>query len=230
MSSIKMDLPQLKADSEKWMELEQECIDIVNNIDTQLENISLYALKTPILNEEFNKLRELYASIEKTLITNINAIKDFFAKQFTTYDNLGVDVADATSNVANEINVNADTSSNPVFKASNIANSATSSLGTNFNESSVSSNKLGAEGFVVTDNSLDDPLANVGKEVINHVDTDKTLTTNIHGLAEANNEAILNNGSTIVHPKMNEFSSNVYGSGVEIGNISNNSTSEVETN
>ena len=40
MATISMNIPQLKADSEKWIQLEEECLQIVNSINTQLENIS----------------------------------------------------------------------------------------------------------------------------------------------------------------------------------------------
>ena len=88
-----------------------------------------------MLKDNIDKLCSLYMAIENTLTRNINTINTFFAEQFANYDNLGTEMANATGSVSDSIgNVN---NVNPTLTNSNIANTVTQGLNSDFNSERV---------------------------------------------------------------------------------------------
>lgn len=220
MNKISMGIPQLKYDSTRWLQLENECIDIVNSIDYQLETISNEALRTPMLKKEFDKLRELYMQIEKTLTTNINTINSFFEQQFQNYDKLGFEMANATGTVGDSINVDASNVTGTIAgQETNIANQISENLGTNFDVNKAKNNKEAIENQTLIDNSLANPLENVGHEKINTGNKNREFNAVFDGLANSGNDELLNfNGNP--KTKMDIFD-NVNNNNIETEDVLN---------
>ena len=130
MTKVSMEPIKLKEDSNEWIELETETINIVSNINSCLEQISNEALKTPMLKKEFDNLVDIYKQIENSLTKNLSLINSFFEEQFKKYDNLGNESAESAGMITDGTNHLANETYNPV-ETRNTADNDLNILGKN---------------------------------------------------------------------------------------------------